>query len=347
MVSAEPVVSSWSDYYAFGWEMPGRKWNDGDGHRYGFNGMEVDNEFTNSTTHLDFGARIYDSRIGRWLTRDALEAYYSDGSPYVFALNSPIQAIDPDGNVVIFINGLDLRGNGGTNAYWRNIGTDGKAYNWDEAAMNQIGDNNAHYVDGSPYAESIMEGAFGPAASTEFRVKMGRKQGKIDAVDIIKNLKKDETGKIIETVKIVAHSMGPAFAKGYAKGLNDYVKEYNKIHPKEPIEGFEIEFEVDIAAYYNKSSTKEKAMMAADKKSVTTTYRMEGDVDETSGPPQHLEGTVEIKTEKGTQHQLFKIYDDGSFNYNPTSLPESRDKAGPKPPLAPTQSTPPRVNRSN
>jgi hypothetical protein len=41
-------------------------------YRYGFNGMGNDNEVTeNSGDYLDFGARIYDSRLGRWLALDA------------------------------------------------------------------------------------------------------------------------------------------------------------------------------------------------------------------------------------------------------------------------------------
>ena len=44
----------------------------GVGYRYGFNGMEMDNEVKGTGNHIDFGARGYDSRIGRWLSVDPL-----------------------------------------------------------------------------------------------------------------------------------------------------------------------------------------------------------------------------------------------------------------------------------
>lgn len=45
----------------------------------------------------DFGARMYDARLGRWLSRDPLEKEYTDLGPYVGMGNSPIILKDPDG----------------------------------------------------------------------------------------------------------------------------------------------------------------------------------------------------------------------------------------------------------
>ncbi len=68
-------------------------------YRYGFNGMEKDDEIHNvKGSSYDFGARIYDSRVGRWLSRDAHERNYPSLSPYNFVGNSPLIFIDPDGN---------------------------------------------------------------------------------------------------------------------------------------------------------------------------------------------------------------------------------------------------------
>ncbi len=72
----------------------------GAGYKYGFNGMERDDEVSGSGNSYDFGARIYDSRLGRWLATDALQAKYSYVSPYAFTLNNPIYYVDPDGNEV-------------------------------------------------------------------------------------------------------------------------------------------------------------------------------------------------------------------------------------------------------
>ncbi len=69
-------------------------------YRWGFNGEETDNDVKGAGNSLDFGARIYDSRLGRWLSLDPLSNKYPYVSPYVFALNNPIALIDPDGGVV-------------------------------------------------------------------------------------------------------------------------------------------------------------------------------------------------------------------------------------------------------
>ncbi len=68
-----------------------------DNYRYGFNGKEKDNEVKGKGNSLDFGARMYDSRLGRWMSLDPLAAKYPMLSPYNFAGNNPIRYIDPDG----------------------------------------------------------------------------------------------------------------------------------------------------------------------------------------------------------------------------------------------------------
>jgi RHS repeat-associated protein len=69
------------------------------GYSYGFNGKEkLDELHDNSADSYDFGARILDVRLGRWLSVDKLELKYPAWSPYNFVKNMPIIAIDPDGN---------------------------------------------------------------------------------------------------------------------------------------------------------------------------------------------------------------------------------------------------------
>ena len=67
--------------------------------------MEKDDEIKGEGNSYDFGARIYDPRIGRWLSRDAFEHLYVPISPYAFALNNPLIFIDPDGNTIFDKNG--------------------------------------------------------------------------------------------------------------------------------------------------------------------------------------------------------------------------------------------------
>jgi RHS repeat-associated protein len=57
---------------------------------YGFNGMEKDDEVKGDGNSLDFGARIYDSRLGRWLSLDPLKHIQPGLSPYKSFLNNPL-----------------------------------------------------------------------------------------------------------------------------------------------------------------------------------------------------------------------------------------------------------------
>jgi RHS repeat-associated protein len=66
-------------------------------HRFTFNGMEKDDEVKGLGNSLDFGARIYDSRLGRWLSVDPLQAKFTPLSPYNYVANSPLQFIDING----------------------------------------------------------------------------------------------------------------------------------------------------------------------------------------------------------------------------------------------------------
>jgi RHS repeat-associated protein len=74
-----------------------------DSYRYGFNGKELDNELKGEGNSYDFGARMYDPRIMRSFSTNKLESKYPYVSPYVFTLNRPIDAKDPDGNEVYIL----------------------------------------------------------------------------------------------------------------------------------------------------------------------------------------------------------------------------------------------------
>jgi RHS repeat-associated protein len=63
------VVHSAQDYYPFGMEMPGRSFQSG-GYRYGFNGKEKDPTEFGALTHYDYGFRIYNPALGRFLSVD-------------------------------------------------------------------------------------------------------------------------------------------------------------------------------------------------------------------------------------------------------------------------------------
>lgn len=94
--SAWAEVVNANDYYAFGSTMPNRNFSSST-YRYGFNGKEKDTENTWGETEYDYGFRIYNPRYGKFLSVDPLTQSYPWYTPYQFAGNKPLVAIDLDG----------------------------------------------------------------------------------------------------------------------------------------------------------------------------------------------------------------------------------------------------------
>ncbi|SFP79739.1 RHS repeat domain-containing protein [Parafilimonas terrae] len=66
-------------------------------YRYGFNGKENDNEVKGEGNQQDYGNRIYDPRVERFLSVDPITNSYPELTPYQFASGNPIMNIDIDG----------------------------------------------------------------------------------------------------------------------------------------------------------------------------------------------------------------------------------------------------------
>ena len=76
-------------------------------YRFGFNGKENDNEVKGIGNSVDFGARIYDSRLGRWLSVDPQFQSQPGWSPYKAFLDNPVIFVDPGGEtevVTVIVN---------------------------------------------------------------------------------------------------------------------------------------------------------------------------------------------------------------------------------------------------
>lgn len=262
-------VQSAQDYYPFGFKMPDRTYN-ASNYRYGFNGKEEDDEVKGDGSSMNFGARIYDPRIGRWSSVDKLEKGYPSLSPYNYVSNAPLSAVDPDGNLIIFINGFWGWGtgasSGGNKNYWSYSNRPG---GWADDAKARIGDYHARYYDGS--SGGLWKGNPQREILPSQRVLQGYNMGKKEAASIIASLQRDpnDPSKITESIKFITNSMGTAYERGFSAALVEYVDNYNlgirthnaqeewkaagdskyKPNYKKEITGFNIEFTVDLAAF--------------------------------------------------------------------------------------------------
>jgi RHS repeat-associated protein len=213
------------NYYPFGSVIKSRAFASG-GYRFGYGGHERDNEIKGSGNHYNMGARLYDPRIGRTPTLDPMRAMYPDISPYAYAANNPTNAIDPDGRVVIFINGLWGAGTGasggGTISHW--------GAGWISRAQNRIGDHKAIFYDGSADWRYKKGGTSRLSWNFDYknRIQAGYLKGKVDAADIVNSLEKDEHGNMTESIKFVTSSMGAAFSRGMSKAIMQYVEKENQ-----------------------------------------------------------------------------------------------------------------------
>lgn len=95
-------VDGYDDYYPFGLVMSGRSNNTSNpDDNYKFTGHERDDE---AGLNLDYMmARNYDPVIGRFLQIDPFAHQFPEWSSYNYALNSPMNFTDPDGNSPVSI----------------------------------------------------------------------------------------------------------------------------------------------------------------------------------------------------------------------------------------------------
>jgi RHS repeat-associated protein len=86
-----------ADYEPFGMPLAMRHFVSGDGYRFGFNGKEADDEWNGEGNMYNYGFRIHDPRLGRFLSVDPLAPDYPWYTPYQYAGNKVIDSIDLDG----------------------------------------------------------------------------------------------------------------------------------------------------------------------------------------------------------------------------------------------------------
>ena len=97
-------ILSLTDYYPFGMEMDGRKYEKDGDYMYGFTGHEKEFDMANDVYTTDF--RLLDARVGRWLSVDPMFKKYAGISSYNYCAGNPVVMVDPDGreNVYSYAN---------------------------------------------------------------------------------------------------------------------------------------------------------------------------------------------------------------------------------------------------
>ncbi|MFO0448907.1 MAG: RHS repeat-associated core domain-containing protein, partial [Pseudomonadota bacterium] len=86
---------SCDNYYPFGLTFNSYSRENSVANQYKFNGKEEQDEL--GLGWMDYGARMYDASIGRWMVVDPLTELGRRWSPYNYALDNPVRYIDPDG----------------------------------------------------------------------------------------------------------------------------------------------------------------------------------------------------------------------------------------------------------
>ena len=146
----------------------------------------------------NFEARMYRAPLGRFSTPDKKAIDTPWLSPFAYCACNPVNAIDPTGNVVIFINGKI--GGGSPDAgrpYWNNSFVNG--------AKQYFSDNNACYTNQD----------YRWLSTARERTSLGYEYAKGQYKQWKSQMSKDES------FKLVSHSMGGAFSKGIEQFLKD------------------------------------------------------------------------------------------------------------------------------
>ena len=204
------VIQS-NDYYPFGLTFNSFEKENSLLNIYQYNGKELQDEL--NIGWLDYGARMYTPELGRWNQMDQLSEKYTSVSPFNYALNSPQNAIDPDGKRVIFVNGhyniiawalLWASPNGPKEQYWNFF--DSRAISAARDFVRASRHESNYFVDGSSLIGVDQDGAD--------RHSLGWRYAEENYDKLVKGMKKGET------FRFVSHSEGGAFAAGMAAYLN-------------------------------------------------------------------------------------------------------------------------------
>ena len=196
VVDQNSNVEETNHYYPFG----GVFTNTRNAQPYKYNGKELDTK--KGLNWYDYGARMYDAALGRWHVVDPLAEKYYSVSPYNYCMNNPVNAIDSNGEKIVFVNGfLGFGSPTGGSAYWG--GTNSSFVRGAQAFLQ----------DKSTYFANIEYNYW--RSSTFLRNLDGYNYAKENYSQLINGMNSKDV------FHFVSHSMGGAFSEGMIRHLEE------------------------------------------------------------------------------------------------------------------------------
>lgn len=233
------TIVSAQDYYSYGDVLRSYVTGSNINDKYKFTEKERDTE----TNYDYFGARYYDSDLGRWLQVDPLADKYPGWSPYNYVENNPLRSIDPNGagpwDIVI----------GTIDAISKNVyGVDKSSLTqYDSKSDYQLGQDIGNVLSAAFGTAEIIKGGVGLGADAFFELGSGGTLTPAVTIDAFSNAALVGHGAFVLTNSMNSMSNG-----------ENNAKQNNKLKPDQNAQGDHSTYKTDKNGRITNTATYEK-----------------------------------------------------------------------------------------